>query len=321
MRHGLVTMLVTGAALVGCGSEDGGDGASGASDKAASGAGVKTVAIGGDADPGSLAVGDGALWIGVDGKLLEADPVSGEVRRRIAVPVKGTPQYMAVDDETVWLVIFTKAKERLVGIDVKSGKVRGKPFAIPFEFPLQIVTARGFVWMASNLKGQGNLYRFDPKVGRFTKRIPGTGNRGLAGDADALWVTSEEELVKVDPAKARVAGKATTARGTGYVGVGDGVVWTGTFRGEIERHDPVSGAPLGESTKVARLADEVVSGPLGSWISDTADEKIVRLDPKTGEVAETIEDVYTQELAVGEKAIYGIGNGDEPSIYVITPGS
>jgi streptogramin lyase len=226
---------------------------------------------------------------------------------------------MAVDDRTVWLVVFTKAEEQLVGIDVKSGKVRGKPFAIPFEYPLQIVTARGFVWVASNLKGQSNLYRYDPEAGSFTKRIPGTGNRGLAGDANALWVVSSNELVKVDPAKARVAGKAETAPSTGYVGVGEGVVWTGTFRGEVERHDPASGAPLGPSVKVAKLVDDVVSGPLGTWISDTAEDKLVRLDPKTGDVAETIEGVDTQELAVGEKAIYGIGSGDEPSIYVITP--
>jgi streptogramin lyase len=312
-------MLVMAAVFAGCGSDGGGSGEKGSG--GAADARVKTVALNEKSDPASLVVGDGALWIALDGKLLEADPASGKIRRRIAIPVKGGPGNMAVDDETVWIVIFTRAKERLVGIDIESGKARGKPFAIPFAYPIEIVATGGFVWMASNLKGQRNLYRYDPKVGKFTKRIPGTGNRGLAGGADGLWLTSGDTLVKVDPDTARVAGGPyETAAGTSPVAVGEGVVWTATFDGTIERHDPASGDTIGENSGLVKLSDNLASGPLGTWIADSFEDRIIRLDPKTGDAAETIEGVDTQELAVGEDAIYAIAQGDEPSIYVITPG-
>jgi hypothetical protein len=302
MRHVLITSLVLATTIAACGSDAGEKGAPARSGESGDRSGtVKTVPIGGNQDARSIAVGTDAVWIGTDGKLLEADPESGAIKRRVKVPVAGSPGSMAVDEKAV------------------TGKPVGKPFAIPFAYPIDIVAASGYVWIASNLKGQRNLYRYDPKAGKITKRIPNTGNRAMTGGDAGLWLTSDDGLVKVAPAKARVTGGPYESPAAGTVAVEDGVVWTATIKGEVSRRDAESGDPLGESTVDVRLLDVLESGPLGTWIADSLEDELVRLDPETGQVSQTIEGVDSQGIAVGEKAIYATADEDDPAIYVVKP--
>lgn len=316
----LLVVLFT-AVLAACGESND---TPGGGSKDGGGVDVKRVGIGEEDKPSSLVAGKDALWIGIDGKLLEADPLSGRIRRRIEVPVAGSPTHMAVDDETVWLVVFTEAEEQLVGVDIESGKVKRKPFKIPFQFPIEIVATKGFVWLSSNLKTKRDLYRYDPKAGRFTKRIPGVGNKALAGGEDGLWMTSDDGLVKVDPASARVVGGPfELPPKTNPVAVGEGVVWTATFTGDVTRYDPESGKQIGKRTGVARHLDDIAAGPLGTWVADFFSDRIIRLDPKTGRPSLTEKGVKTQDVAVGDRAVYG--SGEDPAdqfkggLYIITP--
>ena len=315
MRRALVALLVLATSVAGCGS-----GSDAPAEKGGSAGGdVKIVPIGGSQDAASIAVGTDAAWIGTDGRLLEADPESGAIKRSVKLPVAGTPGSMAVDETAVWLVIFTEKEERLVGVDAETGQPVGRPFVIPFQYPIDIVAAGGYVWIASNLKGQRNLYRYDPRAGKITKRIPNTGNIAMAGGEDGLWLTSDDGLVRVDPAEARVTGGPYKTPTGGPVAVADGVVWTPTIEGALARHDATSGDPLGQSSVDVKLLSTLEAGPLGTWISDSGEDRLLRLDPETGKVSQTIEDVDSHEIAVGEQAIYATADEDVPSIYVIKP--
>lgn len=314
---GLVALLAV--APAGCGGDDD-DSAGG--QKTGTNVEVKHVGIGEEDEPAAMVAGRDALWIGVDGKLLEADPVSGAIRRRIRLPVAGNPGEMAVDDQTVWLTVFTNSRERLVGVDIQSGKVEREPFVIPFQYPIEIVTTDGFVWLSSNHVRNRTLFGYDIEAGRITKRIPRVGNSGLAGGDDALWMTSDDGLVRVDPASARVTGGPfSLPPETNPIAVGDGVVWTATYTGIVSRSDPESGKPIGQSSDVAKLIDDLDSGPLGTWVSASFDDRIMRLDPKTGKPSLDVE-LDTQTVEVGDRAVYapGVDPKDEfrGGLYIVT---
>ena len=59
----------------------------------------------------------------------------------------------------------------------------------------------GTVWVVRGLNQ--TLTRVDERTGRVGRRVPATtlgGIRGIVATADAVWVTTGDELVRVDPA-------------------------------------------------------------------------------------------------------------------------
>jgi serine/threonine protein kinase/streptogramin lyase len=193
--------------------------------------------------PGTIAVGEGAVWIGVEGDyplgvhLATVHKIDPQSNQDVAsIPIEGA---------LVWVVI---------------------------------TTGGGAVWAVGNA---GNLVRIDPSTTQ-AQAITDLGEPpGAIALADgALWVASVRgEVLKVDPATGRVearvpgGGSPGGLQGTGTreaqlaIAVGDGIIWvTGKVDGSISRIVSVSGTAL-EPIKVGLTPTGVAVGFGSVWVT------------------------------------------------------
>ena len=156
-----------------------------------------------------VAVGPKAVWA-ADGSngLLEIDPRSGQVRRRIDFRV--ALDHVAVGEGSVWAISGSLA--RVFEIDPASGSISAQ---IPIggraggagPAPVDVAVGEGAVWV---LNGNApSLTRIDPDSAAVTDTVPlgvGSNPTALTTGAGAVWVTlsGEGSIARIDPASGRV---------------------------------------------------------------------------------------------------------------------
>jgi streptogramin lyase len=204
---------------------------------------VATIPISGAGFPGTIAVGEGSVWVGVDGdyplgnhlgSVHRIDP--GSNKDVASIPIEGA---------LVWVVI---------------------------------ATGNGSVWVVGS---PGNLVRIDPQTTEAHPVANlGVPPGAVAFDDGVLWVaTVQGEILKVDPTTGRIearlpgGGSPGGLRGTGAhpdllsMAVGDGIVWvTGKVDGTISRVVSVSGTVL-EPIPVGQTPIGVAVGYDSVWVT------------------------------------------------------
>src|SRR5580658_7814401 len=145
------------------------------------------------------------------------------------------------------------------------------------------------VWFASGEK----LIAFDPESGSIQRSIDTAAHAGTAFDGEHLFQLAEDRIHKIDPKTGRVLGSIPAPGGGGDSGLtwAEGTLWVGHYReGKIHQVDPDTGTIL-RTIDSTRYVTGVtwVDGDLwhGTWQGDAADLR--RIDPRTGEVLQTLE--------------------------------
>jgi glutamine cyclotransferase len=118
-------------------------------------------------------------------------------------------------------------------------------------------------------------------------------NAGTAFDGQHLFQIAGDRIQKIDAKTGRVIATIPAPPGGGHSGLAwaEGTLWLGQHRGrKILQIDPATGAVL-RTIECNRIVTGVtwVDGELwhGTWEGDESDLR--RLDPRTGEVLESIE--------------------------------
>ena len=144
------------------------------------------------------------------------------------------------------------------------------------------------VWFAAGDK----LIAFDPASGKTLRSIDVAAHAGTAFDGQHLYQISENRIVKIDPKTGRVLATIPAPGGGGDSGLawGEGTLWVGQYRSrKIYQIDPQTGAIL-RTIESKRFVTGVtwVDGDLwhGTWEGD--ESELRRVDPRTGEVLETL---------------------------------
>jgi glutamine cyclotransferase len=145
------------------------------------------------------------------------------------------------------------------------------------------------VWVASGDK----LHAFDPASGKVLRSIDVAAHAGTAFDGQHLFQIAEDRIQKIDPKTGRVLATIPAPGGGGDSGLAwaEGTLWVGQHRGrKIHQVDPQTGAIL-RTIESNRVVTGVtwVDGELwhGTWEGDESDLR--RVDPRTGEVLESLE--------------------------------
>jgi glutamine cyclotransferase len=144
------------------------------------------------------------------------------------------------------------------------------------------------VWFASGDK----LNAFDPSSGKTHRSIDVAAHAGTAFDGQHLFQIAENRIQKIDPKTGRVVATIPAPGGGGSgLAWAEGTLWVGQYRDrKIHQIDPESGAIL-RTIESNRFVTGVtwVDGELwhGTWEGDESDLR--RVDPRTGEVLETLE--------------------------------
>ena len=145
------------------------------------------------------------------------------------------------------------------------------------------------VWFAAGEK----LIAFDPATGNTVRSIDVAADAGTAFDGQHLWQLAEDRIQKIDPKTGRVLATIPAPGGGGDSGLAwaEGTLWVGQYRDrKIHQVDPETGAIL-RTIESNRFVTGVtwVDGQLwhGTWEGDESDVR--RVDPRTGEVLESLE--------------------------------
>lgn len=146
------------------------------------------------------------------------------------------------------------------------------------------------VWFASGEK----LNSLDPESGEIQRTIEIGAYAGTAFDGRHLYQISERRIQKIEPKTGRVVSTIPTPSPDGNSGLawGEGTLWVGQYEAcKIHQVDPQTGAVL-RTIESSRHVTGVswVDGELwhGTW-EDNDDSDVRRIDPKTGEVLESLE--------------------------------
>jgi len=146
------------------------------------------------------------------------------------------------------------------------------------------------VWFASG----DRLNAFDPASGTMVRAIDVAGAQaGTAFDGRHLFQLVGDRIQKIDPKTGRVLATIPAPGGGGDSGLtwAEGTLWVGQYRArKIHQIDPQTGAIL-RTIESNRFVTGVtwVDGELwhGTWEGDESDLR--RVDPRTGEVLETLD--------------------------------
>ena len=145
------------------------------------------------------------------------------------------------------------------------------------------------VWFAAG----DALNAFDPASGETVRSIDVAARAGTAFDGQHLFQLAENRIQKIDPKTGRVLATIPAPGGGGDSGLAwaEGTLWVGQYRDrKIHQVDHETGAIL-RTIESNRFVTGVtwIDGELwhGTWEGDESDLR--RVDPRTGEVLETLE--------------------------------
>src|SRR5262247_1963817 len=143
------------------------------------------------------------------------------------------------------------------------------------------------VWFA----GGDSLNALDPASGKTLRSIDVAADAGTAFDGRHLFQLAEDRIQKIDPKTGRVLATIPAPGGGSGLAWAEGALWVGQYRDrKIYQIDPATGAIL-RTIPSNRFVTGVtwVDGELwhGTWEADASELR--RIDPRTGEVLETLE--------------------------------
>jgi glutamine cyclotransferase len=145
------------------------------------------------------------------------------------------------------------------------------------------------VWIA----GGDRLNAFDPATGKALRSIEVAADAGTAFDGEHLFQIAGGRIRKIDPNTGRVLATIPAPGGGADSGLtwAEGTLWVGQYpERKIYQIDPETGAIL-RTIESNRFVTGVtwVDGELwhGTWEDDASELR--RIDPRTGEVLESVE--------------------------------
>jgi glutamine cyclotransferase len=144
------------------------------------------------------------------------------------------------------------------------------------------------VWFASGDK----LNAFDPATGKMTRSLDVPAHAGSAFDGRHLYQLAEDRIQKIDPKTGEVLATLPAPGGGADSGLAwaEGTLWVGQYRErKIHQIDAETGAIL-RTIESKRFVTGVtwVDGELWHGTSEGDESDLRRVDPRTGEVLESL---------------------------------
>jgi streptogramin lyase len=228
---------------------------------------------------GSLAVGQGAVWITepANASLTRYWLGSGRVSVRRPFGAGRTPVLMAVGEGFVW-VTLDGPRPVVAKLDPRTMKVIKE---IPLAAAGGITVGAGRVWVGD--PEHGLVSALDPTTGKAAgapARV-GIGAAGLVVGEGWLWVLNWDRnlVTRVDLGPGRQVSAPVPAGGDAFdFAVGDGAVWvTNRGPGTVTRIDARSGRPAGPPIRVGDSPKGIAVLAGSVWVANSGSRSVTRL--------------------------------------------
>jgi branched-chain amino acid transport system substrate-binding protein len=260
--------------------------------------------------PGTIAVGEGAVWVlnADDQTVSKIDPETREVVDTFGTGGRTTD--LAVGGGAVWVgngvrepgpfsVTYTASisrldpdttserwTEQLPGFTqtpaaISSGEERVLGVS-------QLAVGAGAVWA---INPDRTVSRLDPDDGRRIATVPVTAGSAIAAGDEGVWVLSGDEthVLRIDPRTNEIGQRIelTASELTGLA-VGADAVWaTDLEQGQLWRIEP-GPDPIARSIDVGFGVTAVAYGGGEVWVTNFVSDEIVRVNPQTNRVTARI---------------------------------
>ena len=265
--------------------------------------------------PEYIAVTPRRVWVTnrVDRTVMGIDPRSRTIKSTI--PVKGPPAGFAASSNAFWVITLGNRLE-LTRFDTR------------FERATKSVLLSNesyFVGTHPLAFGASTIWSYDDVVRALVQRDATTleprgtvladadGPWSIAAATDATWVTtSDNRLLRIDPATNRVVEDIRTPNRPVDVAVGDSAIWVATdSENALTRYDPVTrsiqAVELGDTASRARaeVGASITYGFGSIWVASHWDGSVWRIDPDSRRVVGHWKlDVSPGGIAAGEGAVW-----------------
>jgi streptogramin lyase/tRNA A-37 threonylcarbamoyl transferase component Bud32 len=223
------------------------------------------VDLGPDAEPSSVAVGFGSLWIVDEDRLVRTSggasapvdfPLGGGPKDVVAsptgiwvaledsdevaridpatnaasdeLPVCDGPRTVSYGDGGIWAVCIEAGT--VLRIDEDAARVEGKPIPAGTR-PNDLAVGTDGIWVIDNLEGV--VRRIDPKTLHVSKPIEvGARPRGIVAARGSVWISNSEDgtVTRIRESDRRqVADPIEVGDGPADISAGGGFIWTANF--------------------------------------------------------------------------------------------
>ena len=234
--------------------------------------------------PGSIAVGQGAVWVANEDEqsLARIDPTTLLVQR---TPLELTPTGVAVGAGAVWVAHGILGSVSRVGVD--GSVLETIDDVAPRSSDGSIAVGEGAVWFVSAI---GVIAEIDPRTNQVVQTdVAGSLPSAVDTGFDGVWVANagENNVVEINPRTVGVVDATGVGGSPRGVAVGERAVWvTSEADDSVSRIDAASGSvktiPVGDGPTGIAFGEGAV------WVVNTGDGTVSRIDPVTAEVVETI---------------------------------
>lgn len=146
--------------------------------------------------PLAVTAGAGAVWVATArGGVLRVDPGSNRVVGRVPLAAGSRVEAIAASPQGIWAV--DTGDDNVLRLDPGSGRVG---LAVAAPLPRGVGVGDGGAWVI--VTNDRTLARVDERDGRLRARVPADvvrDVRGIAVGAGALWVTTGNQVLRLDP--------------------------------------------------------------------------------------------------------------------------
>jgi streptogramin lyase len=248
---------------------------------------VASIAVSDTAVPTGLAAVRSSLWVVAHngGTASRIDPTTNRVVHTVQIDQGSCGEPIEAFGDLLALPCADSAS--VVVVDGRSGKIRGTIR----DAAGTAVAADGSVWVGT-FDGK-TLQRVDPKTLKREKTIR-TASGLTAFDGHFVWSAGADEhgaatgaLAKVDPGSNRVVQRySLSPMGVTFMTYGFGALWFKPIdKPELIRFETATGRsksiPLPGWSALSQFGDQPVAVGAGSLWVRSADDRIVRINPKT----------------------------------------
>jgi streptogramin lyase len=183
-------------------------------------------------EEGSIAAGEGSVWMILDGQGCEACVLAGFDPKTLSmthqIDLDPGAASVAVGNGLVW--VSDAQRNRVLRVDPRSDEVVGETEV--GGLPQYLAVDSNGVWVINQL--EGTVMQLDPRTGELIKTIQadmkGAGGSITVGEG-SVWVRGTLTLLKqIDSKTGEVVAEYGPAEGSGDALVRGGVLWVSAFR-------------------------------------------------------------------------------------------
>ncbi|MEJ7876197.1 MAG: protein kinase [Solirubrobacterales bacterium] len=235
----------------------------------------RRIDLGSEAEPSSVGVGFGSVWI-VDRDSLVRAPLA-DLDALTTISLEGGPKDVVVSPSSVWVAL--EDSDEVAQIDPATNSVETLPVS---DGPRSVAYGDGGVWVACI--EAGTVLRIDEQEGRVEGRPIAAGSRpnDLAVGNDGVWVIDNLEGVvrRIDPDTLTADDPIEVgARPRGVVAARNSI-WIASFEdGTVGRIQEADRRQVGTPIEIGDGPADISAGGDAIWTANFTDDTVSRIEP------------------------------------------